>query len=303
MFGGALHFISNLFHGQQAQKQGGGSQTHIPQPNSQGAISGSPMNLNTQTLGMSGGYKTGYIQPQFVPSPEAVRAGGAAINRGNLMYHYTPAFLNNIESAQPVVTPNSKGGLDSGGGLKGNMQAAGLYYPGMQFNSIRLANDDPGTITHEGLHRIYNSMSPQQKSKFNNAYNKSVTPGLAAFLQNQLGGYSASSPNSNYSNINSLPPSIQNEVHSYIPEYYDSVLPSIQSIKNNPKIMAMVQQGKLPGLTVGMINDNSQPASLLNNEYSPYIDINHATQMHLTNRMLLQRFNPALHIPNLIGRD
>lgn len=143
-----------------------------------------------------------------------------------------PTFVSNLVNAAPSVSnipPTS---------VLTNSNGAQAEYLGQSVpNQIVLSNknsnslgiNDPPTILHEGLHRVY-ATNPQVRKQFVDAYNKSVKsdPGIKYYLASRLYPYAGFAkgldeggvPISNYdlNNIKNLPPNLQDEAHSFLSE-------------------------------------------------------------------------------------
>jgi hypothetical protein len=95
----------------------------------------------------------------------------------------------------------------------------------------------PAAVTHEGLHAQWAQSNNADKDKFYHAYNQAIqqNPALGSYLSSRLRNYKQAPgfgkplqldeggvplPNPAYNNIGNLSPTVQNEVHSYIPEFY-----------------------------------------------------------------------------------
>lgn len=139
---------------------------------------------------------------------------------------FTPSFTNNLVNSAPYVgKPLSSSALSNSAG------AGAEFLKNKQPNQIVLQNNkfgqDPSTVLHEGLHRIYAS-NPQVRKEFINDYNKSASPGLKQWLSMRLYGYKGASrgldeggvpiPNYNINDLNTLPPNLQDEAHSFLSE-------------------------------------------------------------------------------------
>lgn len=153
-------------------------------------------------------------------------------------YGFTPKFQAQVHSANPTFTQElNSSGLKSGGVATGTNQQGILHR--MQLDPRN--QDINRTIKHEGLHDVYSTLSPDTKvlydSLINQAMNQSkdilgqvrrtngntiqqdVDPGLRTWLQARTSNYRENQRESFY-DISALPESLRNEVHSYVPEYY-----------------------------------------------------------------------------------
>lgn len=149
-------------------------------------------------------------------------------NQTNQDYSFSPGFSQTLQQQQPLVAnrPVSSAALKSGA-------AGGVYfpmgYPGAQSQSHRIQIDhskypytktEEDALLHEGLHATYDRQTPEQQQQFINTFNSSATPDLKQYLNNRLSGYAAYGGIQQLDNLATAPQSIQNEVHSYIPEHY-----------------------------------------------------------------------------------
>jgi hypothetical protein len=249
-----------------------------------------PLTLNSQGLAPG-------LRAEVPVSPASYRAGGDAVRKANQQYHFTPQFLNTIWGGQPFVEQGN--GLNAHGGLFGNRQAAGLYHPGQKFKSIALTNTTPAqqndTLTHEGLHRAWDS-SPADRKKLAKIYNQNSTPDLRRYLQGRLAVYSEAQGlmdeggvyKNDLSRLESLPQHLQNEIHSYIPEYYATNVPVLHNA--SPIGLKMQQQ-------LG-IKPSPQPKALAN-YYSQYFAPNYAGQKEELARKLIRQHPQIFRQPSV----
>lgn len=178
---------------------------------------------------------------QAVNPFDAESRGNNLINQANQQYHFTPSFYNTLNHANPIVPTNLQPTNLMGADAAGYNQATD---PSVQ-NAITIQQNPPGisskslatsakneTLLHEGLHSVWQNLSPQQRNSFIKTAQQSLPSSLSdtptggnwtepvrAYLQSDLSHYPGY-PKNGISNIQSLSPDIQNEVHSYIPEYY-----------------------------------------------------------------------------------
>lgn len=155
-------------------------------------------------------------------------------NLANTKFQATPAFKILMERAQPTYTKqlNSRG-LRTG-------QAAGTYHYGrigalpappyspavnnqqiaLNPKSTRNSAFGPMALTHEALHSAFQT-HPELHQQFADAYNQSAKQdsNMAKYLQRRTGDYAMNNNTQNFSDFNSLNPSMQTEVHSYLSEY------------------------------------------------------------------------------------
>jgi len=229
---------------------------------------------------------TNYYLPQ---TPGSQAAGGAALHSADKVYRYTPKFRSLLAATRPEVVQASLG-LESGGGLTGG-GAAGLYLGASNpFNKILIADyrgaQQVGTLTHEGLHDVY--ARGTGRDVFKAAYNQGISPGLREYLQGQLAGYSAGQKLNDFSRLESLPPEVQNEIHSYIPEYYTNVAPVYQT--GMPKLQAMLRKR-------GTYPEPISPA--LRDYYNQFFDIAGAAERERTKRSLQRTFPTIFSQPQV----
>lgn len=187
---------------------------------------------------------------------DAQSKGGSLVNSANSQYGFTPQFMQTVRRTSPQLV---SGSLDAKGGLSGGAQAGGLYQPQSSLNNAinitssygstptvpkapldmssfsRMPKPPPPpppqrqvpasslkeTMLHEGLHAAWQTQ-PQTRQQFQKAYSQSLTPDLKDYLAYRLQNYKVFQNNPNLlDNISKAPRSVQTEVHSYIPEYYD----------------------------------------------------------------------------------
>jgi len=152
-------------------------------------------------------------------------------------YGITPELKGAMDNTNPyVVDPNV---LDSRG-LSNNSTALGTYIsrrPGDNLQSRLNVADSTSTLGkksvmfHEGLHAAYDTAPQQDREKFLDIIQRAipqgaVTPPLRkdntrSWLAQRVSGYRDA--NHNMSDFKALSPSMQTEVHSYLPEYYENM--------------------------------------------------------------------------------
>lgn len=145
------------------------------------------------------------LQGQVQPAVPEYQGTQAVLNAQKEL-RLTPEFALNLKNAHPYV-----GRPPESGSLKGGAQAAAVYWPQQYYkrpNSItlgpELSSQDPQTVLHEGLHRVWDTV-PQARKQFAKAYNQDATPGLKKYLSNRLSVYSEGAD-------------LPNEAHSFVPE-------------------------------------------------------------------------------------
>lgn len=235
-----IHFIQSLFGGNKPQQKPG--------------FTPAPMQKINLTADKG-------INSQLVPTIPTYQGNQARLNAQKQL-QLTPSFVQNLINAAPYV-----GQPQQTAALKNPNQAGAEYLGNQKPNQIVLSANmqDPSTVLHEGLHRVY-ANNPQEQQKFDQAYNASSqnSQRLQNFLASRLSGYSGfnsvpldSGGVPQLSKIQALPPELQNEAHSMSAEY--QILP---------------QHGTVMG-------DNNQPIQLkgppkftgpLNNYYRQYFN-------------------------------
>lgn len=193
----------------------------------------------------------------------------------------TPGFVANLINASPYVGKP----LPTAGLVNKNASAAeylGQHTPNQivlgspsnpnhALNDKQIAQQNRDTLVHEGLHRIWDT-NPQIRRQFAKAYNSGNPP--TGYLQSRVAGYTDAQPlmdsggvyTNDFSNLQSLPPSIQNEIHSYIPQYYSTTVKNAQLFSPN-KYQTLQKVGLLPNIPKGQPINMSKP---LSNYYSQY---------------------------------
>lgn len=150
-------------------------------------------------------------------------------------YGFTPQFTKQIHSANPTVT---SGRLDSSGLKKS--EAAGTQKDNI-LHRIQIAKDQTNSdvLRHEGLHDSYDTLRDSQKQKYAALFNRAskeipnvyspadpngrqtvTQTGLANYLNGRLHNYKGNV--SSFSDIEQLPSNLRDEVHAYVPEYFDT---------------------------------------------------------------------------------
>lgn len=163
--------------------------------------------------------------------------GNRLVDSTSNQFGATDAFKNILSSTNPYFG----GGLKKARGLKDESNAAGLYKPhsGYYRDNSRLwvSEDNPDAeqvMHHEGLHGAWDKTSSQDRANFINMADtylpqntvsrrpipyKNAEVGVRNYLDKRLDGYRAKSGKLDFRTAD---PSIQNEIHSYIPEYYET---------------------------------------------------------------------------------
>ncbi len=170
--------------------------------------------------------------------------GKSLLNKAAGKLGFSPNFTRQIIDANPVL---SSGPLDAEGVLTDGTEAAGLRHPAGNLHRIRLSDkygDLESSLRHEGLHDTYSTLKPEQIKSFNslaarafsdlpsewgvpdgNGVSQIVTPGLRSWLDTRTNGYKATQDSplrAESVDVNSLPISLQDELHAYVPEYFDA---------------------------------------------------------------------------------
>lgn len=192
---------------------------------------------------------------------DAESRGNNLINQANGQLDFTPQFKSVLDHANPVVSnaPISSSLLLGNHSAEGINNSADHYAQhGIQIQNTGDETDNNNTILHEGLHSVWNNYTPQQRSDFENILQANLgghgqtnasqpltaqdradgvlsktteVPTLGDWLALRTQGYKNAS--SGIDNVNQLDPEIQNELHSFVPQYYqanDLVMPD--SLKN-----------------------------------------------------------------------
>jgi hypothetical protein len=167
---------------------------------------------------------------------DAESRGDALLNQTASKFGFTPQFKQQLYKANPQVI-NQK--IESKA-IDDTAQAA-AYQQDNKLHRIVLDGTDnsssmPTYLLHEGLHDVYSSLKPETISNFNQlvnrAYNDSpridkrndpratgvvYRESLKDYLNGKLSSYK---DNIGIDDVSRAPASIQNEIHSYIPDYY-----------------------------------------------------------------------------------
>lgn len=177
---------------------------------------------------------------------DAESRGDMLANQASIHYGFTPSFKKQVHSANPLylqgdVSKTKQSALSDG------VAPTGLRYGDNRLHRIEVgkpgSKDADQVLMHEGLHDVYGSLKPETKvlydSLINQAMNKDkdvlgpkeqltptsyrrkIEPGLRTWLETRLGNYKAAE-GQKYNDISRLDPSVRNEVHSYVPEYYET---------------------------------------------------------------------------------
>lgn len=237
-----LHFVQGLFHSNPQQQK-----------------STPPV----QKINLAGGQP---IQQQITPDPRIWQPqAGHAIQNAEKTLGLTNQFAQNLLNAYPKV-----GAINPSTALTNSSGAAAEYFNGnTQANQIALGQgygQSPITVLHEGLHREWDN-NPQDKQQFIKQYDASSTPQLRQYLQMRVSPYAAAKPlmdeggvyTNDFKKLESLPASLQNEIHSYIPEYYSSVVPNQNAIAGvHFEDGSVAPSQKLPGYSPGLSQYYSQ---------------------------------------------
>lgn len=141
------------------------------------------------------------------------------VRQAQNQYQFTPQFSAIVNGGNPSYTNNfAQNGL-----LQKGAAAAAEFLHSNPVNQIQLqkGNSDPNVLVHEALHRQW-QINPNDHSNFTNAYMKGANMPLRGYLAHRLASYKEfqQGPTTELMNINQATPEIQNEMHSYIPEYY-----------------------------------------------------------------------------------
>lgn len=144
--------------------------------------------------------------------------GNTLVNRTVDEYKATPAFKSILDRTNPIV---SKGGWQDNSNLK-SVQAAGQYFPKQWYGSRNSRMDvsditDTGAMLHEGLHGAYDEQTPSEKAFGIVTAADNRSPELEAYLRKRLSPYKNFKQNLS---LNMQDVDIQNEMHSFSPEYY-----------------------------------------------------------------------------------
>lgn len=168
----------------------------------------------------------------------------SAINQ----YQATPSFQSIIRAGHPAIAP-----MQANQELAAGAKAAAVTDVNNPVNQIQLGKGSGltnGTIIHEALHRQW-ALNPADQQKFIQAYNQGATPELRHYLADRLQTYKefqqgykpaagwtygdvgngvhgwrgptgepSALPNNQLTALAQAPSDIRNEVHSFIPEYY-----------------------------------------------------------------------------------
>jgi hypothetical protein len=163
-----------------------------------------------------------------------LRRGSRVLDTASNYYNATPEFKNIVSLTKPSVVGQS----ESVEGLNG-AKAAGIYYPSNNRRKngriwVNDTNDNEDTMFHEGLHASWDKMSPLERASYLRTAQRSLPAnrtrpapvplkpgeaGIRAYLMSRTDSYKGRQGNTK--DITSMNPSIQNEIHSFIPEYYE----------------------------------------------------------------------------------
>lgn len=166
---------------------------------------------------------------------DGLRRGNRLLGTTAQVYRATPAFEDIIRKTKPL----NVGGARNSYGLSKGAQAAGTYNPRNERRDGRIwvadrPNKEP-VLHHEGLHAVWDNLSPKEQSEYIGLLERVTPPntlrpaqipfkpraqGLRAYLDSRTSSYKGKTGSAE--NFLSLNPDIQNEVHSYVPEYYEN---------------------------------------------------------------------------------
>lgn len=182
------------------------------------------MNFLDKLIGGVGNFERQHIYKPAVKAWQTINPGSGynrlkpVVRTAEKQYGFTPSFRAIVNSGNPSLTK----GFSDTSALKSGIQSSAEYIPNNPVNSIQL-NQNTGfnldTLLHEALHREW-ALKPNDRNKFVAAYTKSAPPILKNYLASRLAGYKDFSGRASLNDFGTLSPSIQNEVHSYIPEFY-----------------------------------------------------------------------------------
>lgn len=196
MFGGLLSRIGNIVH------------NDVIAPVQRG------INFEAQYNPVVHGIINAY---QSINPNSGVNHAAPFVQRAEQTYHTTPAFNSIIYGGHPSLQTS----LGGNGDLTGGFRAAAQTDMSNPINQLQLLPGygiSPAAIIHEALHRQW-ALNPNDHQNFMQAYSKGLNPALLTYLANRLQGYQGYNP-SQLANISGEPQTIQNEIHSYIPEFY-----------------------------------------------------------------------------------
>lgn len=150
----------------------------------------------------------------------------------------TPEFRNIIERTRPMASSEAR----TVGGLTGG-KAGGLYFPKQQGPKGQTvggriwaqdSHNGPQILQHEGLHAKWDNTPAQEQqaylemlqkvlpantSRYVGAPWKPIESGPRVYLDRRTANYKGRTGSTQ--DVRTMNPDIQNELHSYIPEYYE----------------------------------------------------------------------------------
>lgn len=170
--------------------------------------------------------------------------GDQLLNETAQNYKFTPQFRSQVHSSNPMLVDDIKSkstDLVSGSGPGGIRKNTGLHRVEVKKSSPR---QNQRTMLHEGLHDSYDTLKEDSRSLYDTLLNQALQaskdelgpkrqltptsfeqdvtkPGLKTYLDSRTRGY-GSNRVSDFSDIKYIHPGLRNELHSYVPEYYES---------------------------------------------------------------------------------
>lgn len=158
------------------------------------------------------------------------REGDRLLELATRQYDMKEKARQAAEDASPEV---GEGGWQKSPGLEGGSRAAGIYIPeehGEGMDTRMRVNEygkrGANVMRHETLHAIWDQMDDVNRNKFVKIANDAAQddPVLAEFIKSKLAPYKQNKytvvPYKEES-LFSRPYPMRNEIHAYLPEYYD----------------------------------------------------------------------------------